>query len=94
MTEITTFKGNWAEFPDEPTFMGRRLLKVERQRFDRACAFAQRFRDLCRETDFDFNRKYLVEENYWHDRSIDYDEIAELWAKDPLADTPFYPEGG
>ena len=42
MTEISTFKGNWAEFPDEPTFMGRRLLKVERQRFDRACAFAKR----------------------------------------------------
>ena len=92
--EITTFKGNWAEFPDKPTFMGRRLLKVERQRFARACAFAQRLRDLCRETGFDFNKKYLVVENYRHDRSIDYDKIAELWAKDPLAETPFYPDGG
>ena len=94
MTEITTFKGNWAEFPGEPRFMGRRLLKVERQRFDRACAFARKFRDLCRETDFDFNRKYLVVQNYRHDQNIDYDEIAKQWAKDPLAETPFYPDGG
>lgn len=94
MTEITTFKGNWAEFPDEPTFMGRRLLKAERQRFDRACAFARRVRDFCRETGFDFNKKYLVVENYRHDQSIDYDEIAERWAKEPFAETPFYPDGG
>lgn len=94
MTEITTFKGNWAEFPGEPTFMGRKLLKAERQRFDRACAFARRVRDLCRETGFDFNRKYLVAENYRHDKGIDYDEIAEQWAEDPLAETPFYPDGG
>lgn len=94
MTEITTFKGNWAEFPGEPTFMGRRLLKVERQRFDRACAFAKKFRDLCRGTGFDFNRRYLVVENYRHDRSIDYDDIADRLEMEPFGEYPQYPDGG
>ena len=94
MTEITTFKSNWAEFPGEPTFMGRRRLKAERQRFDRAYVFAQRFRDLCRETGFDFSKKYLVMENYRHDKSIDYDEIANRLEMEPFGEYPQYPDGG
>ena len=94
MTETSTFKGNWAEFPNEPTFMGRRLLKAERQRFDRACAFAKWFSDLCRGTGFDFTKKYLVVENYRHDRSIDYDKIAERLNYAPFDEYPPYPKGG
>lgn len=94
MTEITTFKGNWAEFPGEPTFMGRRLLESEQQMFDRACSFAQRFRDLCRETGFDFNKKYLVEVNQGHNKEIDYDEIAWLLETAPYDEYPSYPDGG
>ena len=94
MTEITTFKGNWAEFPGEPTFMGRRLLESEQQLFDRAYAFVQRFRNLCKDTGFDFNKKYLVEENLWHNKDIDYDEIAWLLETAPYDEYPSYPDGG
>lgn len=94
MTEITTFKGNWAAFPGEPTFMGRRLLESELQMFDRACAFAKRFRDLCKDTGVDFNRKYMVEKNYRHNTDIDYDEIAWLMETAPYDEYPPYPDGG
>lgn len=74
--------------------MGHPLLNEERQRFDRACAFAQRIRDLCKNTGFDFTKKYLVEKNYRHDRSIDYDKIADRLEMEPFGEYPQYPDGG
>lgn len=94
MTEITTFKGNWAEFPGTPTFLGHELLYMEEKMFERACAFARKFRELCRQTGFDFNKKYLVVENSQYDPSVDYDKIAEAWAEGSFEEFTPYPSGG
>ena len=94
MTEITTFKGNWAEFLDEPSFYGAKLLKAERKKFERACAFARALRERCRQTGFDFNKKYLVVQNRRHDLSVDYDKIAESWADGSFEEFTPYPCGG
>ena len=94
MMEITTFNGDWAEFQGEPLFYGAKLLKAERKKFDRACAFARAFREKCRQTGFDFNKKYLVVENIRHDPNVDYDKIAESWADGLFEEFTPYPLGG
>jgi hypothetical protein len=94
MTEITTFKGNWAEFPGEPSFYGARLSRKEMGKFDRACNLARKFRERARQTGLDFNKKYIVAKNTRHDPSVDYDKIAQKWSEGRWDEDPLYPVGG
>lgn len=94
MTEITTFKGNWADFPGEPSFYGAALSAAERKKFDRVCDLAKEVRERCRQTRLDFNKKYLVVENSRHDPKVDYDKIAEAWKQGSVDEIAEYPRGG
>lgn len=62
-------------------------------KFDRACIFVRTFRDKCRQTGFDFTRKYQVLENDWQDPCIDYDEMA-MYPEAFLETDVAYPDGG
>ena len=69
-TELTTFTGNWADFPGTPVINGKELSAKSKEQFDRACAIAKEIRDYGRQLGIDFNNKYIVEKN---GQQSDYD---------------------
>ena len=72
-TELTTFTGNWADFPGIPVINGKELSDKSKEQFDRACTIAKEIRDYGRQLGIDFNRKYVVEKNGKQEDYVAYD---------------------
>lgn len=76
-TELTTFTGNWSDFPSTPVINGKELSAKSKEQFDRACAIAKEIRDYGRQLGIDFNKKYVVEKNGQQCDGVDYEKASD-----------------